>query len=102
MDSNSKFFAHPLRTVSQNKNESGNESGAAIGVEFMKFEHPVIYPTDAKVYEMAAKSIEGKDNTSNPFHTRGGKLLKQVEEIIRRDTLADLLEEEKELLWLLR
>lgn len=99
MDSDTKCFDHPFRTVSQN-NE--NENGAAIGVEFMKFEHPVEYPTDEEVHAMAAKVIWGKDGASNPYHTSGGKLLALVEEIVKKDTLADLLEEEKELLWLLR
>ena len=58
MDSNSKFITNPLGTVSQNKNENTSESGApTIGVEFMKFDHPVIYPEDEEVFHVAANII---------------------------------------------
>lgn len=97
MASNSQNFLNPLGTVAS----SGNENGPCIVIEFMNFVHTVVYPSDDFIFEIAAKSVASRDN--HPFLVKGGKQHRQkIEEIIKRDSLASMFEEDKELLWKLR
>ena len=64
----------------------------------------VLYPSEDIVFETAAKVIQGSpDGDDNVLLVKGGKRHKeQMEDIIKRDSLASMFEEDKELLWKLR
>ena len=99
MSADTQNLLNPLGTVAS----SGNENGPCIVIEFMKFAHTVAYPSDDIVFEIAAKSVAGRDASKHPYLVKGGKQHRmQIEEIIKKDSLASMFEEDKELLWLLR
>lgn len=96
---NNENFFNPLGTVM-----SSNDNGPCLVFELMNFKNTVVYPSEDIVLEIAAKCIEGVGaDGENPLLVKGGKQHReQIEEIIRRDSLASMFEEDMELLWKLR
>lgn len=90
-------FFNPLGAVSA---IAGSESkGLCIVLDFMKFAHTVVYPTEAYVLECAMKHPE-RNVVTKQFRGRSWESWqRQVEELISRDALFDLYDDDKELLW---
>eukprot|EP00794_Sanderia_malayensis_P015189 gene15189-16756_t len=90
---------HPLGTVVSNSNQ---ESSPCLLFDFTKFAEPVSYPTDDKILELAATTVQSR-NGLNDLMTKGNKEHKKlIKEIIGRDPLLPIIEQDKELLWFLR
>ena len=87
---------NPLFTVAC----SGNENGPCIIIDCIKFICPVSYPNED---EILSKAVSTACLFQSPYTTSTSKsLVSRMEEIIKKDSLASLFEEEKELLWHLR
>jgi len=99
----SNISFNPLGTVI-----NSNESGPCLAFELDKVNNRnggmILYPSEDIVFETAARVIEGsQDGDDNVLLVKGGKQHKeQMEDIIKRDSLASMYEEDKELLWKLR
>jgi len=90
---------NPLGTV---LSHSGQENGPCLLIEFTKFAEPVSYPPDDKIFELAAKEIEHGPG-GNPLTVKGSKQhMASIDDIIKRDMLLPMFEQDKELLWVLR
>jgi len=70
---------------------------ACIEVEFEKFNQPVVFPSSTEI-EKFAESLE----SGSPRITASVSENEQIKEMIRRDPLSEISEQEKELLWRLR
>ena len=92
-------FLNPLGTVM-----NSNETGPCLAFELEKYGNKVVkYPSEDKVLEKAAQVVEWNSEGEHILLVKGGKQHKeQIQEIINRDSLAYMYEEDKELLWKLR
>ena len=71
----------------------------------MNFAHTVRYPQDETIFELAACCVKSMtDNLSNnPLLARGSSRHRmQIEEIIKKDALSSMSDDDKDLLWTLR
>jgi hypothetical protein len=88
-------FFNPLGAVST---IAGNEAkGLCIVIDFMKFAHTVLYPQDDYIVKCALQKpvLETTHYSGRTWE----HWQPQIEEIIQRDVLFDMFEEDKELLW---
>lgn len=86
---------NPLGTVAS----SENEGGPCIVINCMKFSNQVAYPMEEEIIELA-QCAAARASVQNPTASR--QQLSHIEEIIKKDILASLFDEEKELLWQFR
>ena len=90
-------FFNPLGAVSA---IAGSESkGLCIVLDFMKFAHTVVYPTEPYVLECAMNHPDRNVVRTQFRGSSWGDWQPQVEELISRDALYELYDEDKELLW---
>lgn len=98
IDNRSNDFFNPLGTVI-----NSNESGPCLAFELTKHENgQIVYPSEEDVFATAAKVVQANDG-DNVLLVKGGKQHReQIEDIIKRDSLETMVEQDKELLWKLR
>ncbi|CAH2246595.1 phosphatidylinositol 4,5-bisphosphate 3-kinase catalytic subunit beta isoform [Pelobates cultripes] len=77
------------------------ENAAALHIKFHEFSKPVYYPPFDKILEKAAEIARHSDSLT--MSGRGGKKFNiELKEIMERDPLCQLCENEKDLIWTLR
>ena len=98
IDNSSNDFFNPLGTVI-----NSNESGPCLAFELTKHENSqIVYPSEEDVFATAAKVVQANDG-DNVLLVKGGKQHReQIEDIVKRDSLETMVEQDKELLWKLR
>lgn len=92
---------NPLGTVAT----SSNENGPCIYIDLMNFAHTVRYPQDEIIFEAAASCVKSQTEnfSNNPLLARGSRRHRmQIEEIIKKDALSSMSDDDKDLLWTLR
>uniref|UniRef100_H3D9Z7 phosphatidylinositol-4,5-bisphosphate 3-kinase n=1 Tax=Tetraodon nigroviridis TaxID=99883 RepID=H3D9Z7_TETNG len=89
---------NPIGTVQTNPY---TENATALHISFPEFSsHPIIFPPFDKILEKAAEIVGASDYASMG---RGGKKFHiELKEIMERDALSQLCENEKDLIWTLR
>ena len=82
---------------------NSNESGPCLFFELTKHENSqIVYPSEEDVFATAAKVVQANDG-DNVLLVKGGKQHReQIEDIVKRDSLETMVEQDKELLWKLR
>ena len=71
----------------------------------MNFAHTVRYPQDEIIFEAAASCVKSQTEnfSNNPLLARGSRRHRmQIEEIIKKDALSSMSDDDKDLLWTLR
>eukprot|EP00111_Clytia_hemisphaerica_P000799 TCONS_00002349-protein len=90
-------FFNPLGAVST---DAGSESkGLCIVIDFMKFAHTVVYPTEHYIRDCAMHSPERRREVTVFNNRTWDSWRPQIEELIGHDALYDLYDDDKELLW---
>ena len=97
-NSSTNDFFNPLGTVM-----NSNESGPCLFFELTRHENSqIVYPSEEDVFATAAKVVQANDG-DNVLLVKGGKQHReQIEDIVKRDSLETMVEQDKELLWKLR
>ncbi|KAG2462303.1 PK3CB kinase, partial [Polypterus senegalus] len=90
---------NPIGTVQTNPY---NENPTALHIRFVEYSNcPVVYPPFDKILEKAA--VIARSSDSMTMSSRGGKKFYiELKEIMERDPLSQLCENEKDLIWKLR
>uniref|UniRef100_A0A8C4X608 phosphatidylinositol-4,5-bisphosphate 3-kinase n=1 Tax=Erpetoichthys calabaricus TaxID=27687 RepID=A0A8C4X608_ERPCA len=90
---------NPIGTVQTNPY---NENPTALHIRFVEYSNcPVVYPPFDKILEKAAMIARSSDSMT--MSSRGGKKFYiELKEIMERDPLSQLCENEKDLIWKLR
>lgn len=80
-----------------------NKDCPCLEIEFDRFSHPLVYPPDSH-FEQLARMVSLKEYQSGFMTPRdpNNKDISALEEIISKDPLSDISEQEKELLWRMR
>ncbi|XP_034023735.1 LOW QUALITY PROTEIN: phosphatidylinositol 4,5-bisphosphate 3-kinase catalytic subunit beta isoform [Thalassophryne amazonica] len=89
---------NPIGTIQTNPY---TENATALHIHFVEYlSHPIIFPPFHKILEKAADIVKATDGASM---SRGGKKFHiELKEIMERDPLSQLCENEKDLIWTLR
>ncbi|KAM3874811.1 phosphatidylinositol 4,5-bisphosphate 3-kinase catalytic subunit beta isoform [Diretmus argenteus] len=89
---------NPIGTIQSNPY---TENATALHINFPEYSaHPVIFPPFDKILEKAAKIARASDCA--PMGRGGKKFHIELKEIMERDPLSQLCENEKDLIWTLR
>uniref|UniRef100_A0A3B3BLJ0 Phosphatidylinositol 4,5-bisphosphate 3-kinase catalytic subunit beta isoform n=2 Tax=Oryzias melastigma TaxID=30732 RepID=A0A3B3BLJ0_ORYME len=89
---------NPIGTVRTNPYP---ENATALHIHFPEYSsHPIIFPPFDKILEKAAEIAGSSDST--PIGRGGKKFHIELKEIMERDPLSQLCENEKDLIWTLR
>nr|XP_023700850.1 phosphatidylinositol 4,5-bisphosphate 3-kinase catalytic subunit beta isoform [Paramormyrops kingsleyae] len=90
---------NPIGTIQTNPY---TENATALHVQFPEYHaYPIVFPAFDKILEKAAEIARGSD--CMPMVGRGGKKFhSELKEIMERDPLSQLYENEKDLIWTLR
>ncbi|KAK7093438.1 phosphatidylinositol 4,5-bisphosphate 3-kinase catalytic subunit alpha isoform-like [Littorina saxatilis] len=80
-----------------------NKDCPCLEIEFDRFSHPVLYPPEAH-FEQLARMVSLKEYQNGAIQpTEANKKdLAALQEIVSKDPLSDMSEQEKELLWIMR
>lgn len=97
-----KLFAWPVpETMADQLNPVGTVvsnidtvTSVSLEIAFSSYSHPVIYPTFDKIAELAAKVTD-----YDIFGGANDSVLQQLRQIVNREPLAPIFEQEKELVW---
>ena len=92
---NDDYFLNPVGTVAS----SENENGPCIVIDTMRFANTVSYPPVDDIYKVAINT-SSHDQAEN--YKPNDQEIFELQEVISKDSLASLYDEEKELLWKLR
>ncbi|XP_065842115.1 phosphatidylinositol 4,5-bisphosphate 3-kinase catalytic subunit delta isoform-like [Oscarella lobularis] len=83
-----------------------NPNGSAIQLEvfFSEFHHTVIYPEFEKLIEICARQakLDGTDQTLQGQRLGSSMMMEELGKILSRDSLQELCQQDKELLWSFR
>ncbi|XP_016887681.1 phosphatidylinositol 4,5-bisphosphate 3-kinase catalytic subunit beta isoform isoform X2 [Cynoglossus semilaevis] len=89
---------NPIGTVQTNPY---TENATALCIHFPEYSsHPVVFPPFDKILEKAAEIVGASD--CSPMGRGGKKFYIELKEIMERDPLSQLCENEKDLIWTLR
>ncbi|XP_020608152.1 phosphatidylinositol 4,5-bisphosphate 3-kinase catalytic subunit beta isoform-like [Orbicella faveolata] len=82
---------NPVGTVVSNINTA---TSVSLSIEFPSYSHAVVYPSFEKIAELAAEVTD-----FNIFGGADETLIEQLRQIVNREPLAPIFEQEKELVW---
>ncbi|XP_061683150.1 phosphatidylinositol 4,5-bisphosphate 3-kinase catalytic subunit beta isoform isoform X2 [Syngnathoides biaculeatus] len=89
---------NPIGTIQTNPY---TENATALHINFLEYApHPIIFPPFDKILEKAAEIARASD--CSPMGRGGKKFYIELKEIMGRDPLSQLCENEKDLIWTLR